>query len=108
MICLPSLFILFYISTYITLSSPLFSSLSLLSLVPVFSNAGQQYVNQWLRPHFWYVVYADPNTCQESPPIDDIHVGYTLTFLNPDSYGVANDHFGEDEKGMYVCMCVCI
>lgn len=64
------------------------------------ATTGKQLVNQWLRPHFWYVVYADPDTCSESPPTEDTFIGYTLTFLNPDSEGVANDHFGEDEKGI--------
>lgn len=63
---------------------------------------GKQFINQWLRPHFWYVVYADPSTCLLEAPIEDTFIGYTLTFLNPDSYGIANDHFGEDEKGTYV------
>ena len=62
---------------------------------------GQQFVNQWSRPHFWYVVYADPNTCLLETPTEDIFIGYTLKFLNPDSHGIANDHFGEDEKGIY-------
>ncbi|XP_019864220.1 PREDICTED: integral membrane protein GPR180-like [Amphimedon queenslandica] len=68
--------------------------------VGISATRGQQLVNQWLRPHFWYVVYADPNTCDESPPTEDLFIGYTLTFLNPDSEGNANDHFGEDEKGL--------
>jgi uncharacterized membrane protein YidH (DUF202 family) len=45
-------------------------------------------------------VYAEPgSTCSWNDHID-IFIGYTLTFLNPDSQGVANDHFGEDEKGL--------
>ena len=70
------------------------------SIVSIQNAQGEQYVSQWLRPHFWYVVYADPDTCREVPPPMDEYMGYTLYFLNPDSYGEPTDHFGDDEKGM--------
>ena len=68
--------------------------------VPISKTQGEQYVNQWIRPHFWYVVYADSSTCSPESPNDDFHMGFTLSFFNPDSYGDATDHFGEDEKGI--------
>lgn len=69
--------------------------------VGIKKNEGNQFVNQWLRPHFWYIVYGDSRTCDPDPPDQDHYtIGYTLTFLNPDSYGEATDHFGEDQKGI--------
>ena len=62
-------------------------------------------MSQWLRPHFWYVVYGDPDTCREAPPPMDEYMGYTLYFLNPDSYGEPTDHFGDDEKGRWGIHC---
>lgn len=61
---------------------------------------GQQYVNQWLRPHFWFLVYADPNTCELNSPHPDEVVQFEVVFLNPDSSGEANDHFGDDLRGL--------
>lgn len=63
---------------------------------------GQQYVNQWVRPHFWFLVYADPNTCGPTPLETNEVVQYELTFLNPDSKGEATDHFGDDLRGLYI------
>ena len=61
--------------------------------------SGQQYVNQWIRPHFWFLVYADPDTCrQEAPAVDEV-IEYEAVFLNPDSSGEATDHFGDDVRG---------
>lgn len=68
--------------------------------VDIHNIVGEQFVNQWLRPHFWYVVYADEYTCRTDPPDVDNSLGYTLVFLNPDSSGDATDHFGEDQKGL--------
>ena len=64
------------------------------------STIGQQYVNQWVRPHFWFMVYADPYTCQSTPPTTNEVIQYEVVFLNPDSSGEANDHFGDDLRGM--------
>ena len=65
--------------------------------------SGSQYVNQWLRPHFWFVVYADPLTClKESPPVNEV-IEFEMEFLNPDSSGAATDHFGDDLRGESVC-----
>lgn len=62
--------------------------------------SGSQYVNQWIRPHFWFVVYADPSTCLEgSPPVNEV-IEFEMEFLNPDSSGAANDHFGDDLRGL--------
>lgn len=68
--------------------------------MPISSKQGEQYVNQWMRPHFWYVVYADPRTCEPELPTEDHTLAYTLYFFNPDSFGDAVDHFGEDERGL--------
>lgn len=67
--------------------------------MPISSREGHQFVNQWMRPHFWYVVYADSHTCEQAPPTDDHVLAYTLYFFNPDAFGDAVDHFGEDERG---------
>ena len=61
---------------------------------------GQQTVNQWLRPHFWFLVYADPDTCDINSPYVDKVIEYEVVFLNPDSWGEATDHFGDDLRGM--------
>ena len=60
---------------------------------------GQQYVNQWVRPHFWFLVYADPNTCEPAAPQIEEVIQYEVIFLNPDSNGDATDHFGDDLRG---------
>lgn len=62
--------------------------------------SGSQYVNQWIRPHFWFVVYADPSTCLEGPPPVNEVIEFEMEFLNPDSSGAANDHFGDDLRGL--------
>ena len=67
--------------------------------VAVTSTTGQQQFSQWIRPHFWFVVYADPWTCGGDEPISDQAIQYTLTFLNPDSNHMATDHFGEEQRG---------
>ena len=61
--------------------------------------SGSQYVNQWIRPHFWFVVYADPSTCLERAPLVNDIIEFEMEFLNPDSSGAANDHFGDDLRG---------
>ena len=60
---------------------------------------GKQFVNQWLRPHFWFVVYGDQATCNKTAPPDDMVIEYDMQFLNPDSSGEANDQFGDDYRG---------
>jgi len=62
---------------------------------------GQQFINQWIRPHFWFIIYADPHTCNssEAPPHSLEGVEYEMIFLNPDSAGTASDHFGDDLRG---------
>ena len=62
--------------------------------------SGQQYVNQWKRPHFWFAVYADPLTCGKDAPAEDEVMEYEMVFLNPDSSGQATDHFGDDMRGL--------
>ena len=64
--------------------------------------SGQQHVNQWIRAHFWFVVYADLLTCREEAPVEDEVVEYEMVFLNPDSSGQATDHFGDDLRGQQV------
>ena len=71
--------------------------------MPISSKEGEQFVNQWMRPHFWYVLYADPRTCEPNPPAEDHILAYTLYFFNPDTFGDAVDHFGEDERGLTMC-----
>ena len=61
--------------------------------------SGSQYVNQWIRPHFWFLVYADSATCLSSPPLTNEVIEFEMEFLNPDSSGAANDHFGDDLRG---------
>ena len=71
-----------------------------MSTVNVAGMSGSQYVNQWIRPHFWFVVYADPQTCsKEAPPVNEI-VEFEMEFLNPDSSGTATDHFGDELRGL--------
>ena len=70
-----------------------------LSSVAVATTSGQQQFSQWIRPHFWFVVYADPSTCGAGEPPSDQVIEYTLTFLNPDSNHMATDHFGEEQRG---------
>ncbi len=72
--------------------------------VSIRGTEGQQLVNQWMRPHYWYVMYGDARTCDDQLQ-EDYTIGYTLYFLNPDSYGNANDHFGEDQKGITCSTC---
>ena len=50
---------------------------------------GQQYLNQWIRPHFWFIVYTDPHTCNTTTPPPYVAMEYEMTFLNPDSQGNA-------------------
>lgn len=61
--------------------------------------SGEQYLNQWIRPHFWFVVYADSHTCTTTTPPYVEGVAYEMIFLNPDTYGNASDHFGDDLRG---------
>lgn len=61
--------------------------------------SGEQYLHQWLRPHFWFVIYADSHTCNATTPPFVEGVAYEMIFLNPDSYGNASDHFGDDMRG---------
>ena len=70
------------------------------SVVDLAGMSGSQYVNQWIRPHFWFAVYADPFTCAEEPPPADEAIEFTMEFLNPDSSGAATDHFGDDLRGV--------
>ena len=63
---------------------------------------GRQFVNQWVRPHFWFVVYGDPSTCDKTAPTNNTVLEYTMEFFNPDSSGAANDHFGDDYRGVCV------
>ena len=69
---------------------------------------GQQYVNQWVRPHFWFLVYADSYTCGPSAPPTDEVIQYEVVFLNPDSSGDATDHFGDDLRGGSACLVMCV
>jgi hypothetical protein len=68
--------------------------------VDVAAMSGSQYVNQWIRPHFWFVVYADPLTCHEEPPTLNEVIEFEMEFLNPDSSGAATDHFGDEQRGL--------
>lgn len=62
--------------------------------------SGNQVINQWIRPHFWFILYADQYTCNSTtPPPYYEAVEYEMKFLNPDSGGVASDHFGDDLRG---------
>ena len=62
--------------------------------------SGEQFINQWIRPHFWFILFADTNTCNSAtPPPSSSPVEYDFTFLNPDSQGDPNDHFGDDLRG---------
>jgi len=63
------------------------------------NTSGEQYVSQWIRPHFWFVVYTDEHTCNLSKPPYVEGVSFEMTFLNPDSAGDATDHFGDDLRG---------
>ena len=74
-------------------------NIRLVSAVNITGMSGSQYVNQWIRPHFWFVVYADPATCQSSPPLTNEVIEFEMEFLNPDSLGAATDHFGDDLRG---------
>ena len=67
--------------------------------------SGQQFINQWIRPHFWFVIYADQHTCNSSqaPPFSEASE-FVMTFLNPDSEGVAQDHFGDDLRGEHLLL----
>ena len=56
-------------------------------------------MNQWKRPHFWFVIYGDPSTCDQTTPTENIVLEYKMEFLNPDSSGAATDHFGDDFRG---------
>lgn len=62
--------------------------------------SGQQFINQWIRPHFWFILYADAYTCNstEPPPVYEA-LEYEMIFLNPGSGGNASDHFGDDLRG---------
>ena len=67
--------------------------------VKVSKTEEQQVVNQWMRPHFWFLVYGEPSTCNTTTPTSNAVLEYRMEFLNPDSSGVANDHFGDDYRG---------
>lgn len=69
--------------------------------VKLSKTSDEQFVNQVVRPHFWFVVYVDPWTCNTTRPTDNAVLEYSMEFLNPDSSGVANDHFGDDYRGMF-------
>ena len=60
----------------------------------------RHYINQWIRPHFWFVVYSDQHTCEPHPPNIDETIEYEMEFLNPDSSGNATDHFGDNLRGI--------
>ena len=81
------------------------------SAVDLVESEGSQHINQWKRPHFWFVVYADDDTCGDAAPSENHVIEYELTFLNPDSGGDATDHFGEDQRGVvmmsYCCSVLC-
>ena len=69
--------------------------------------SGHQYLHQWLRPHFWFVIYADNFTCDGTPPLENEVIQYEMVFFNPDSSGQATDHFGDDYRGIvqnFQCM----
>ncbi|XP_064394157.1 integral membrane protein GPR180-like [Halichondria panicea] len=68
--------------------------------VKVSKTEEQQVVNQWMRPHFWFLVYGEPSTCNTTTPTSNAVLEYRMEFLNPDSSGVANDHFGDDYRGL--------
>lgn len=83
---------------------PNFDRLRSLFLEPLKEVSGQQFLNQWIRPHFWFVMYADDHTCNKTtPPPYHEAVEYEMTFLNPDSQGSTTDHFGDDLRGMFLC-----
>ncbi len=73
--------------------------------VKVSKTEGQQVVNQWMRPHFWFLVYGEPSTCNTTTPTSNAVLEYSMEFLNPDSSGVANDHFGDDYRGIIIFPC---
>eukprot|EP00731_Ephydatia_muelleri_P030155 Em0021g678a len=75
-------------------------------LLAVASTSGQQQFSQWIRPHFWFVVYADPFTCGTEEPATNHVIEYTLVFLNPDSNQMATDHFGEEQRGLLTFYCI--
>ena len=63
------------------------------------NTSGEQLLSQVVRPHFWFIVYADPYTCNStSSPLHQA-IEYEMVFLNPDSQGDANIHFGDDMRG---------
>ena len=72
--------------------------------VSIKETSGQQHVNQWIRAHFWFAVYADPFTCDKDAPVEDEVVEYEMVFLNPDSSGHATDHFGDDLRGQVITL----
>ncbi|XP_065187859.1 integral membrane protein GPR180-like [Sycon ciliatum] len=62
--------------------------------------AGERTMAQWFEPHFWYVIYADSKTCTDDGTSDTSLVTAELVFLNPDSRGLARNHFSVDTSGL--------
>ena len=61
---------------------------------------GQQSIAEWAKPHYWYILYAEPSSCDPGMPSEDNYLSYELHFYNPDYHGNPTDHFGTEQRGI--------
>ena len=60
---------------------------------------GQQSITGRSFPQYWYIMYAEPSSCDPTLPSHDTYVYYELHLYNSDYHGNPTNHLGADQKG---------
>lgn len=72
------------------------------SLVELANVSGEHRFVPWEMINYWHIVYADPNSCDQSSLALHDDLSYTMYFLNKDSQGNPLNHFSYDKAGTYL------
>ncbi|XP_046851810.1 integral membrane protein GPR180-like [Xenia sp. Carnegie-2017] len=62
--------------------------------------SGEHRFVPWEMINYWHIVYADPNSCDQSSLALHDDLSYTMYFLNKDSQGNPLNHFSYDKAGL--------
>ena len=70
-----------------------------IAVVGLEQKQGQQSIAERANPHYWYILYAEPGSCDLDMPSKENYFSYELHFYNPDYHGNPTDHFGSEQRG---------
>jgi len=70
-----------------------------LNVVSLNQPQGEQSITGRSFPQYWYIVYAEPSSCDPTMPSLDTYVYYELHLYNSDYHGNPTNHLGADQKG---------